>query len=90
MKAEAVMVRDVITVKPDDAAASAIKLLVEQLDRPSKQPWTDFGSRNIIVPDGVVHVRRLVASPEEHKALIALAEEVPDVRTVSDEAIPAY
>ena len=39
---------------------------------------------------GVVHLCGLVGSPEEHKALIALAEGVPGVIKVSDETIPAY
>jgi osmotically-inducible protein OsmY len=44
----------------------------------------------MIVSDGVVHLWGLVGSPEEHKALIALAEEVPGVVRVADEMIPAY
>ncbi len=54
------------------------------------QKWTDFGSRNITVQDGVVHVWGLVGSPEEHKALLALVEGVGGVRGISDETIPAY
>ncbi|MFO1101238.1 MAG: CBS domain-containing protein [Xanthobacteraceae bacterium] len=62
----------------------------EILDRLSHQDWTDFGSRNVIVSDGVVHLWGLVGSAEEHKALLALAEDVPGVVRVSDETIPAY
>ncbi len=54
------------------------------------QPWTDFGERNIVVSSGVVHVWGLVGSPEEHKALLALAEGVPGVRKISDEMIASY
>jgi CBS domain-containing protein len=50
-----------------------------------EQSWTDFGSRNVIVSDGVVHLWGLVSSEPERKALIALAEGVPGVRRVSDE-----
>jgi osmotically-inducible protein OsmY len=66
------------------------KIRVELLDRLHDQAWTDFGSRNIIVNGGVVHLWGLVGSPEEHKALVALAEGVPGVIKVSDETIPAY
>ncbi len=60
------------------------------LDRLADQSWTDFGGRNIVVADGVVHIWGLVGSPEEHKALLALAEDVPGVRKISDEMIAAY
>lgn len=60
------------------------------LDRLGKQQWTDFGSRNIIVENGVVHLWGLVGSESERKALTALAEEIPGVARVSDEMIPAY
>ena len=66
------------------------KIRIELLDRLHDQTWTDFGSRNIIVSGGVVHLWGLVGSPEEHKALVALAEGVPGVVKVSDETIPAY
>lgn len=56
----------------------------------AEQPWTDFGERNIVVADGIVHVWGLVGSPEEHKALLALAEGVPGVRKISDEMIASY
>jgi CBS-domain-containing membrane protein len=62
----------------------------ELLDRLGRQPWTDFGSRNIIVRDGIVHLWGLVGSESERKALTALAREVPGVSGVADEMIPAY
>jgi len=63
---------------------------LELLDRLDGQAWTDFGSRNVIVRDGVVHLWGLVGSEEEHKALVALAEQVPGVKGLSDETFPAY
>jgi CBS domain-containing protein len=60
------------------------------LDRLEKQPWTEFGERNVIVADGVVHLWGLIGSPEERKALFALAESVPGVRRIADELIPSY
>jgi CBS domain-containing protein len=66
------------------------QIRIELLDRLHEQDWTDFGSRNIIVSDGVVHLWGLVGSPEEHKALLALAEGVPGVKRISDETIRAY
>ena len=62
----------------------------ELLSRLGQQSWTDFGSRNIIVSDGKVHLWGLVGSPAERTALIALAEDVPGVTEVVDEMIPAY
>jgi len=56
----------------------------------AEQPWTDFGERNILVSDKVVHLWGLVGSPEEHKALLALAEGIPGVRKISDEMIASY
>jgi CBS domain-containing protein len=63
---------------------------LELLDRLDGQTWTDFGSRNVIVRDGVVHLWGLVGSEEEHKALVALTEQVPGVKGLSDETFPAY
>jgi len=60
------------------------------LDRLGQQHWTDFGSRNVTVEDGVVHLWGLVGSEPERKALIALAQQVPGVSDVADEMIPAY
>jgi hypothetical protein len=66
------------------------KIRSELLDRLGHQDWTDFGQRNVIVNSGIVHLWGLVGSREEHKALVALAEGVPGVVSVSDEMIPAY
>ncbi|HXW69932.1 MAG TPA: CBS domain-containing protein [Methylocella sp.] len=60
------------------------------LARLADQSWTGFGERNVVVSDGVVHLWGLVESPEEHKALLAIAESTPGVRQVSDEMIPSY
>lgn len=63
----------------------------ELLDRLQQQKtWTDFGSRNILVSNGVVHVWGLVGSQAEREALIALAEGVPGVTRVCDEMISTY
>lgn len=72
----------------DMPADRSIRL--ELLDRLGRQTWTDFGSRNVIVRDGVIHLWGLVGSEEEHKALVALAEQVPGVKRVSDETFPGY
>jgi CBS domain-containing protein len=66
------------------------KIRLELLSRLGEQHWTDFGARNIIVSEGVVHLWGLVGSPEERNALVALAEEVPGVVRVEDEMIPSY
>ncbi|MDF2118527.1 CBS domain-containing protein [Roseiarcaceae bacterium H3SJ34-1] len=72
----------------DQNADRTIRLaLLTELD---KQPWTDFGSRNVIVSDGTVHIWGLVSSEQERRALVALAETIPDVKNVADEMIPAY
>jgi CBS domain-containing protein len=63
---------------------------VQLLSRLSEQDWTGFGSRNVIVTDGVVHLWGLIGSEQERKALVSLAEDVPGVTRVSDEMIPAY
>jgi predicted transcriptional regulator len=62
----------------------------ELLARLEQQSWTGFGSRNVIVTGGVVHLWGLVGSEAERKALVALAEGVPGVVRVSDEMIAAY
>jgi len=62
----------------------------EILSRLAKQSWTDFGERNIVVTKGVAHLWGLVGSSEERKALRALVETVPGVRSVSDEMIASY
>jgi len=66
------------------------RIRAEVLNRLGEEDWTDFGERNVIVSDGVVHLWGLVGSPDERKALLALAEGVPGVVRVSDEMIPAY
>jgi CBS domain-containing protein len=66
------------------------QIRLDLLSRLREQSWTDFGSRNITVSDGVVHLWGLVGSQAERKALLALAESVPGVSRVSDEMIPAY
>jgi len=55
-----------------------------------QQRWTDFGSRNVTVSGGVVHLWGLITSDEERKALIALAEGVPGVTRVRDEMFAIY
>jgi CBS domain-containing protein len=60
------------------------------LARLAEQSWTDFGERNVVVTNGVVHLWGLVSSPEEHKALLALAESVAGVQEVLDEMIASY
>ena len=76
--------------RPHDAAESDRDIRSILLTQLGEQDWTDFGSRNVIVTDGVVHLWGLVVSEEERKALTALAEGVPGVVGVSDEMIPAY
>jgi CBS-domain-containing membrane protein len=63
---------------------------LELLDRLGEQRWTNFGSHNVIVEDGVVHLWGLVGSESERRALIALAQGVRGVSDVADEMIPAY
>jgi CBS domain-containing protein len=63
---------------------------LELLDRLSQQRWTDFGSRNVTVEDGIVHLWGLVGSDAERKALVALAREIRGVSGVTDEMIAAY
>lgn len=72
------------------AASTDQTIRSEILNRLEKQTWTGFGERNVIVAEGIVHLWGLVNSPEERKALFALAESVPGVRAISDELIPAY
>lgn len=74
---------------PDDHLADrAIRAAI--LAKMENQPWTNFGERNIVVSNGAVHVWGLVGSPEERKALLALAESAPGVRAVLDEMIASY
>jgi CBS domain-containing protein len=62
----------------------------ELLSRLEEQRWTDFGSRNVTVNGGVVHLWGLISSDTERKALTALAEDVPGVSRVSDEMFAIY
>ena len=72
------------------AAEEDRNIRLELLSRLGDQKWTDFGSRNVIVSGGVVHLWGLVGSPEERTALVALAEGVRGVVGVSDEMTPSY
>jgi CBS domain-containing protein len=74
----------------DPAAETDRKIRLDLLSRLADQSWTDFGSRNVTVTDGVVHLWGLVNSSEERTALVALAEGVHGVVRVSDEMIPSY
>jgi CBS domain-containing protein len=74
--------------KPRPESDKIIRL--EVLDLLGQQHWTDFGSRNITVQDGTVHLWGLVGSEAERTALVALAQDVPGVVGVADEMIPAY
>ena len=78
------------SLKAEPAGEGDRKIRTELLSRLADQDWTDFGSRNIIVSGGVVHLWGLVGSPEERTALVALAEGVNGVVGVSDEMIPSY
>jgi CBS domain-containing protein len=66
------------------------QIRLELMSRLRQQSWTDFGSRNVTVSGGVVHLWGLVGSEAERKALCALAENVPGVSRVSDEMISYY
>jgi hypothetical protein len=77
-----------LVAKPKLEADKVIRL--EVLDLLGQQHWTDFGSRNITVQDGTVHLWGLVGSEAERNALMALAQSVPGVSGVADEMIPAY
>jgi CBS domain-containing protein len=65
------------------------QIRLDLLSRLKEQSWTDFGSRNITVSGGIVHLWGLVGSEAERKALLALAEGVPGVSGVRDEIIAA-
>jgi predicted transcriptional regulator len=65
------------------------QIRLDLLSRLKEQSWTDFGSRNITVSGGVVHLWGLVGSEAERKALLALAEGVPGVSCFRDEMIAA-
>lgn len=87
------LIQALASFKPasDPKSETDRSIRLELLDRLGQQrQWTDFGSRNIIVQDGVVHLWGLVSSESERKALTALAQGVPGVSDVADEMIPAY
>jgi CBS domain-containing protein len=77
-------------LEPTERLDQSRTIRQELQSRLAAQSWTDFGSRNVIVVHGEVHLWGLVGSPAERKALIALAEGVPGVTGVVDEMIPAY
>jgi CBS domain-containing protein len=74
----------VIPDAPSDESRSIREELLSRLDQ---QSWTSFGSRNVIVKDGEVHLWGLVGSESERKALIAVAESVPGVTKVIDKTV---
>jgi CBS domain-containing protein len=74
----------------DRPTATDQQIRLDLLDRLAHEKWTDFGETNVIVKDGVVHLWGLVYTPAERGALLALAQEVPSVVSVSDEMIPGY
>ncbi len=78
------------SLKPSNGLDQSRTIRQELLSRLETQSWTDFGSRNVIVSDGKVHLWGLVSSPAEREALVAIAEGVPRVTGVVDETIPAY
>jgi CBS domain-containing protein len=85
------LIQALASSKPTDSKRQSDRAIrLELLDRLGQQMWTDFGSRNVIVEDGVVHFWGLVGSEAERQALVALAHEVPGVSAVTDEMIPAY
>jgi osmotically-inducible protein OsmY len=85
------LIQALASSKPTDSKRQSDRTIrLELLDRLGQQMWTDFGSRNVIVEDGVVHLWGLVGSEAERQALVSLAHEVPGVSAVTDEMIPAY
>lgn len=60
------------------------------LARLDQETWTDFGSRNVTVRHGIVHLWGMIGSEAERQALIALAAEVPGVTQVVDEMFATY
>ena len=80
-----------VRFSPGNAAIDADRAIrTDLLSRLARQSWTDFGDRNVTVSEGVVHLWGLVGSPEEREALVTLAAEVPGVKRVEDEMLPAY
>jgi len=80
----------IVARQGDEKGDSDLEIRQQLLARLAEQSWTDFGSRNVIVTDGTVHLWGLISSDAERKALIALAESVPGVVGVSDEMIATH
>jgi len=80
----------IVARQGDEKGDSDLEIRQQLLARLAEQSWTDFGSRNVIVTDGTVHLWGLISSESERKALIALAESVPGVARVSDEMIATH
>jgi len=80
----------IVEGQSEEHSNSDLEIRHELLARLADQSWTDFGSRNVIVTEGTVHLWGLVSSDSERKALIALAESVPGVARVSDEMIATH
>jgi CBS domain-containing protein len=74
----------------EETGRGDLEIRRELLARLEQQSWTDFGSRNVTVSGGAVHLWGLISSEPERNALIALAEGVPGVVRVSDEMIATY
>jgi len=73
---------------PEDSDRRIRDELLRRLEQ--QQNWTDFGSRNVTVSHGVVHLWGLITSDAERRALITLAEGVPGVARVYDEMFAIY
>ena len=58
--------------------------LIEHL---STQPWTDLGTKNIIVEDGTVHLFGFVENDDERRAIRVAAEAIPGVNSVEDHMV---
>jgi len=69
----------------DESPTTDRRIRDELLDKLKEQRWTDFGSRNVTVRGGEVHLWGLISSDSERKALTALAESTPGVTRVVDE-----
>lgn len=66
------------------------QIRLDLLSRLKEQSWTDFGTRNITVSDGVVHLWGLVGSAAERKGAAGAGGRRAQRIRVSDEMIPAY
>ncbi len=80
----------IVARQGEEQSNGDLEIRQQLLARLAEQSWTDFGSRNVIVTDGTVHLWGLISSESERKALIALAESVPGVARVSDEMIATH